>query len=199
MRHDHTCLLCLYLVAQACAPFAVAAESRTGDKERVVTNAPAEEPRRTFKQRYPNPVISEPRPTVVRGLEMVTVFDKSQLAEDPLVPVPWLKLKDGTMLELNPGSIQDALKRLRFSPRNEAEAIGAVRIYIDGGRSVRHRILRENGEPFPSPAESARYPGVDTLGIEKPVAIADGDSFRVTVFVLTEPHMERYSTAPRKT
>nr|HNI58208.1 hypothetical protein [Elusimicrobiota bacterium] len=59
----------------------------------------APRPARSFKERYPSPVLGEFGPSPVQGLAFFKGYDKSQMAEDPLIPALWIRTPDGQMLE----------------------------------------------------------------------------------------------------
>jgi hypothetical protein len=94
------------------------------------TPPPAAPAEKTFAQRYPQPMIHATAETAVPGLKVIWVFDRSQLAEDPIVPLPWFDTTDGAKFRGNLGGLSLALDHLGFAPKSEADAIAVLEALV---------------------------------------------------------------------
>ena len=99
----------------------------------------APRPARSFKERYPSPVLGEFGPSPVQGLAFFKVYDKSQMAEDPLIPALWIRTPDGQMLETDLDGYRRALSAVRWAPASAKEALVFARFYATAKTGLNHR------------------------------------------------------------
>lgn len=93
-----------------------------------------------FGERFPDPVIGT-LGTFPGGIELVSVYDRSQQAEDPLVPELWLVLESGDRVPQGTAGIELALQQSGFVVTTEEEAWALIRLALHPRSGSSSRIL----------------------------------------------------------
>lgn len=73
------------------------------------------------QQDYDNPIIGGGEIKQIPGLGFYSVYDKSQQAEDPLIPARYVVTKNGN--SYNAWEIDKAIKEIGYYPKSEKEAL----------------------------------------------------------------------------
>lgn len=105
-----------------------------------------------FEERFPDPVIGT-LGIFPGGIELVSVYDRSQQAEHPLVPELWLVLPSGDRVPHGAPGIEFALQQSGFVVTSEEEAWALVRLALHPRSGSSSRILLD-----PSGLPSAQLP-----------------------------------------
>ncbi len=83
-----------------------------------------------FKKEYKNPIVEERElPAYLSGLRYFSVYDKSQAAEDPLIPSLWLVTPSNKKyrIPISAGQMIEILTEIAYRPSSELEALDATR------------------------------------------------------------------------
>jgi len=81
------------------------------------------------QQGYDNPIIGGGEIKQIPGLGFYTVYDKSQEAEDPLIPARYVITKNGKSYKA--WEIDKAIREIGYYPRSEEEALQAAAIIVE--------------------------------------------------------------------
>lgn len=105
---------------------------------------------RSFKEAYPNPVISRTG-TVIPGVEIWAVFDKSDEAKDPITQDHWIS-GSGDLKRLSVESVNAAMIQRRFFPNSEDAALALAELPFSGemGTVVADQNSFQIGIPKPA-------------------------------------------------
>lgn len=125
-----------------------------------------------FEKIYPNPIIHTNVATKIKGVSAWFVFDKSHLAEDPIIPAGWIVTKKGKKFRLDAKGAGLALKSINFVPSTEEEALEAALLpykYSDNYKVVLEKPFSEVGVP----------PEI-ALAVEPPSVVKAGKNYKVT-------------------
>lgn len=147
---------------------------RAGDSALLL--AASHERRFRDEERYPNPVVDVSE-TLLGGLIVATVYDKSDLVADPLPTTCWL-LTGRSTRQHSIDAVRESMAELDFTVDSENRALVAASLYFECGHC----------RPL--------WDGASALGAAGPVAAAaegrvgparivrDGEAFRVTIDAL---------------
>ena len=147
------------------------------DTAKVIMENPIE---RSFKNRYPSPMFSSEVGTGIPGLTVVFVFDASQLAKDPIIPRPWVKIDSNSYYSLDSRGIGEAMKKINFIPSNETEAMNAAKLMMIGEHTF--NIIFETDSLFPKELEALKRNEIRKLGIQKPKFEKNGDTYKIVYY-----------------
>ena len=151
---------------------------RAGDSARLL--AAPQEGRFRDNERYPDPR-ADVRETMLGGLIVATVYDRSDLVADPVPTTCWLLTRRSTR-EHSLETIRESLAELDFAVDTDNRALVASSLFFECGHC------------------RALWEGASALGAEGPVAAAaegrigsariarEGEEYRVTVDALCYSH-----------
>jgi len=150
------------------------AAERAGASARLL--AASHERRFRDRDRYPDPVV-DVRESLLGGLVVATVYDRSDLVADPVPTTCWLLTQQGTR-QHSLDAVRESMAELDFTVDSENRALVAASLYFECGHCRAlwdgPAVLAASG---PSLAEAAQRIG--------PARIAhDGDDFRITIDAL---------------
>lgn len=149
-------------------------------KERVMNDKQTETDREDFEASYPNPIIHT-MPQLVPGLEVIYVYDKSNQAEDPITPARWVRVSDGGVFQMSSNGFARALRRIKFNPSTEKEALAAAQTYLQSNFHESRTILMKEGIERGLPMiDSAK---IKKLGVTSPQVTKANGSYSVTLYV----------------
>jgi hypothetical protein len=134
-----------------------------------------ENPMPDFDTRFPEPIVAS-HGSYPGGIELLSVFDRSQEAQDPLVPELWLSTATGDKLPLSAGAIEQALQASDYQPASEDEVWAPIRLALFPRAGVRSLIVLD-----PADESGSRWPD-EALSLEQawpPKLTRDGDAYRV--------------------
>jgi|GEM_PF-4523188 len=131
-------------------------------------------PEMTFKQVYPDPVIHDRYKSSIKGVEVWAVYDKSQLAEDPVGISHWI-VAGRKKFRAHIEGVQRALPHIKFEPRTDAQALEAALLEF---RADDNNVIFLK-EPFPT----VDAPSEAVSQVKPPDVKKKGDKYVVTFYV----------------
>jgi hypothetical protein len=139
--------------------------------------------RALFTDVHPDPQVTR-SPSRIAGIEIVQTYDRSQAAEDPLVPRCWLVTASGRRFDFYEG-IGPALAEACFALDTPAAALAAAALSLDCAGGTDSRVLDDPGN-----AESATtgLPEEAVARVCPPRVFDRGDHYEV----LLDVHRNRW-------
>lgn len=143
---------------------------------------------RYFKDYYKQPVVDLIYSTSVSGLRYCSVFDHSQLAEDPLIPDMWLLSSDNHVFKTDIDGIRKALQYIKYDICSEKKALNSALLFINGKRM--QPVMDDDYYQY----LITHLPKSISLKLKTPIAIKNNDSYSVTIQVLyCDRYMHKFS------
>ncbi len=136
-----------------------------------------------FKSEYKDPIIEEIElPDFFSGLKYLSVFDRSQLAEDPLIPSKWIVTRSMKKyrLTLSPRDVSLILTEIKYSPSSPEEALAATRIIAQWICDHGQLISGINSAPW---QEMINVSELSFDQVQEPVITKKDSIYKVVCFV----------------
>jgi hypothetical protein len=138
---------------------------------------------RIFKERYPHPMFNGEVGTGIPRLTVVYVYDESQLVEDPIIPEPWIRVDSNEYFPLDSRGIQDAIKRIHFSPSTKEEAMSVAKLILNNDHIC--TVIFEYDSILPAKLLEMKGKDVEKLNLQKPKIVMDSATFKLEFYTFS--------------